>query len=343
MSARISSLVPQWRLPGVGLVLACAFTAARLAAAPATNTLVWPAPPDPARIAYVGSIARPQDAGVRPPALKKIANWITGDHAGNEPLQKPFGLALDDQGNLCLTDTGANAVCFLDLKAKKWRRWTSVGGVRFASPVSVAKQGDTLYVADSGLAAVIAFGLDGKLRRVFTNQLERPVALAWLGPRLHVVDSQRHVVQSFDAAGTPQTSFGERGSGPGEFNFPTHIAAAAGRLYVTDSLNSRIQMFDADGKCLGQVGRPGSGAGQFSRPKGIAVDAAGRLWVVDAMTDSFQGFDAEGRLLLAVGTQGSGPGEFWLPNGIAISPAGDIFIADSYNHRLQRFQLLAQP
>ena len=322
----------------IGLLLASS-----LLAASGTNTLVWPAPPDPARIAFVGSVTCPREAGAKLPALKKFANWVTGDRAGNESFQKPFGLALDELGNLCLTDTGANAVSYFDRKEKKWRRWTSVGGVRFVSPVSVAKQGDTLYVADSGLGAVIAFGVNGKLRQVITNQIERPVALTLLSNQLFVVDSQQHCVQTFDLAGTPLAVFGQRGTGPGEFNFPSHIAAAAGRVYVTDSMNSRVQVLDATGRFLAQVGRPGTGAGLLSRPKGVAVDAAGRIFVVDALADNFQVFDAEGLMLLGVGAAGSGPGEFWLPNGIAVSQAGEIIVADSYNQRLQRFQMLIQP
>jgi DNA-binding beta-propeller fold protein YncE len=309
----------------------------------ATNTLVWPAPPDVARIAFVESITTPRTAGARLPALKKLANWITGDHAGNEPFRKPFGIALDERGNLCLTDTGANTVSFFDRKEKKWHRWNAVGKLRFGSPVGVAKQGELLYVADSDLGAVIVFDVKGKLRQVITNALDRPVAVALLRDQLYVVDAQRHCVQRFDLAGVPQAAFGRRGSGEGEFNYPTHLAAAGDRLYVTDSMNSRVQVLDGEGRFVAQLGRAGKGAGQFSRPKGVAVDAGGRVWVVDGMADNFQGFDPSGRLLIGIGAQGTAAGEFWLPNGIAVSPAGELYIADSYNRRVQRFQLLSPP
>ena len=44
-------------------------------------------------------------------------------------------------------------------------------------------------------------------------------------------------------------SWGERGTGPGEFNTPHSIAAdAKGNIYVADRSNRRIQVFDGDGK-----------------------------------------------------------------------------------------------
>ena len=86
-------------------------------------TRVWPAPPDAPRIAFVQTIHRPGDVGVHPSGFKRFARWITGSEKGNEPLIKPFGIALDEAGNLCLTDTGANAVCYFDRAKKKWLRW----------------------------------------------------------------------------------------------------------------------------------------------------------------------------------------------------------------------------
>jgi len=326
---------------GLGLALALA----GWGAIPATNQahLVWPAPPAPARIAFVQTIATPRDAGVRTAPLKKIAHWFAGEDPGNAALRKPFAVAFDADSNLVVTDTGANAVGFLDRKEKKWRRWTSIGKLRFASPVGVAKQGSLIFVADSVLGAVIVFNTDGKLQHVITNGLERPVALTLVSNRLFVADSQQHGIRVFRFDGTPDGGFGQRGTGPGEFNYPTHLATHHGRLYVTDSMNSRVQVVGTSGQFVAQIGRSGDGPGQFSRPKGVAVDTDGRAYVVDALFDNVQIFDPEGRLLLAFGGSGQGPGQFWLPAGIALSPRNEIVVADAFNHRLQLFQLLPPP
>ena len=299
----------------------------------------WPAPPADPCVVYVQSFAGPADVGIKPPTLSRIAGWFTGSGHAGVPLDKPFGLALDDAGNLLLTDTGANAVCCLDRAGKKWLRWEQAGKTRFQSPVAVARRRDTIFVADSALGKVLAFDLKGKPQFEITRELERPSGLAIFGDKLFIADSQRHQVVICDADGKFVSRFGRRGSAPGEFNFPTHLAVdAGGRVFVTDSLNCRVQVFDATGQIQHVIGSPGDGPGCFSRPKGVAVDRYGHIYVVDALFDNVQIFDDQGRLLLNWGDAGSGPGQFWLPSGIAIGRDNEIYVADSYNHRVQVFK-----
>lgn len=327
-------------------VLACGVPSPLLAAKTATPApaLVWPPPPDAPRIAYVRSFHGPPDFGIKRSVLGRFANWLTGSTPENGQLVKPFGIAFDELGNLCFTDTGANSVSYFDGVKKSLHRWEQVGKIHFASPVSVAKRGNVLYVADSALGSVIMFDAQGKLLAEIKAGLQRPSGLTIVGNRLLVVDSQAQAVLMFDLQGQPVGRFGSRGLGAGEFNFPTHLCAdAAGNLFVTDSMNGRIQMFDAQGKFLRQVGQLGDVPGRFSRPKGVAVDRHGHLYVLDASFDNVQLFDGQGRLLMALGRPGNEPGEFWLPNGIAISADDEIYIADSYNHRIQVFKLINQP
>ena len=304
----------------------------------------WPPPPAEASVVYVRDISRPADIGARSPFFSRLADWITGVGRDKGRLDKPFGLALDDAGNLLVTDTGANAVCFLDLPRKKWIRWESAGKIRFQSPVAVARHGPAIFVADSALGKVLVFDEQGKLQFEITRELERPSGLAILGDKLLVTDSKRHQVVVFDVTGNYISKFGRRGAGPGEFNFPTHVSVdAAGRIYVTDSLNNRIQIFDASGRFQRAFGSAGDGPGHFSRPKGAATDGSGHVYVVDAIFDNVQVFDEQGRLLMDWGEAGPAPGEFWLPNAIVISRNDDIYVADSYNHRIQVFHYTGKP
>lgn len=304
-----------------------------------TTPLVWPAAPEVARIAYVQSILRPADIGIKFSAFTRLGHWITGSEKGNEPLLKPFGLALDENDNICVTDTGANAVCYYDRAKKKWHRWTKLGDVRLVSPVAVAKRGGTLFVADSALGRIIAFHEDGKIQFQITNHLGRPSGLAILNDRLIVADAQRHVILVFGLDGSYLREFGKRGTGHGEFNFPTHLSAdLKGNLFVTDSMNSRVQIFDGEGNYKGEIGNMGDSPGHFGRPKGVAVDSSGSVYVVDALFDNMQIFDYSGRLLLNFGETGAQPGQFWLANGVAITRQNEILVADSYNHRIQVFK-----
>lgn len=324
-----------------GLALLFALGCAEVPPAPPKPAPAWPPPPAAPAVIYERDISAPGDIGVQPSVFSRMADWITGVGKVKGRLVNPFGLALDDAGNLLVTDTGANAVCFLDLSHKKWLRWESVGKTRFQSPVAVARHGETFFVADSALGKVIAFDEKGKLQFEITNGLVRPSGLALLGERLYVADARQHQVLIFDVTGKFISKFGQRGGGPGEFNFPTHISTdAAGLVYVTDSLNCRIEVFDADGRFQRAFGSAGDGPGCFSRPKGVAVDPAGHVYVVDAMFDNVQVFDGRGRLLMDWGGSGQAPGEFWLPNAIVIGRDNEIYVADSFNHRVQMFRYI---
>ncbi len=308
-------------------------------AAAAVSSRAWPRPPAEACIVYERSISGPGDIGAKPSTFKRVTKWLTGAGANPVALVRPFGLALDDSGNLLITDTGSGVVSCLDFENNKWLRWEQVGNVRFESPVAVARRGSTVFVADSGLGKVLAFDVEGHPQFEITRNVERPCGLALARTRLYIADVQRHSVVLTDLNGKFVSEFGRRGSASGEFNFPTHVSVdAAGLVYVTDSLNYRVQVFDADGRFLRIIGSAGDSAGHFSRPKGIATDTAGNAYVVDALFDNIQIFNKQGRLLLDWGQSGSEPGEFWLPNAIAISSRNEIYVADSYNGRIQVFR-----
>jgi DNA-binding beta-propeller fold protein YncE len=332
------------RFPALALAVLAACAPLRAAdKSPGGPGLVWPPPPNEPRIVYVRALSKPADVGVKGSAFKRVANWFTGGDAGAQSLANPVGLAVDETGGLCLADTVTRKVSFYDAAANTWRQWDRAGAIAFNTPVSVAKRGDTIFVADSGLAQIIAFDTNGKLLFQINHDLKRPCGLALLGERLYAADVEGHCVVVFDPRGNRLASFGHRGAGPGEFNFPTHIAACQGHLLVTDSLNSRVQVFDTEGQFQSEIGGPGDTSGHFGRPKGVAVDSFGHVYVTDAVFDNIQIFDLAGRFLLNLGATGSGAGQFAMPNGVAISRDNHIYVADSCNHRVQVFQYVGKP
>jgi DNA-binding beta-propeller fold protein YncE len=312
--------------------------------AAALRTPVWPPAPDQPRVAYVQSLYSPRDIGHRPSLAARLGSWITGETAERLALQKPFGVALDEAGNLCITDMGAKRLCYCDFARKQWRHYEQAGNLRFASPVAVARRDGVFYLADSQLGKVLAFRDDAKLAWAIGAPLHRPAGLAMAGESLAVVDSQAHCVFVFDLLGQLRFQFGERGLGPGQFNFPTHIAAdQAGHFLITDSMNCRVQVFDLHGKFLSQFGSNGDTSGHFGRPKGLAVDSFGHVYVADALFNNLQIFSLQGQFLLNLGVSGAGPGEFALPGGIAIGSENRIYVADGYNRRVQVFKYIGQP
>jgi DNA-binding beta-propeller fold protein YncE len=271
---------------------------------------------------------------------------VFGNSYRDYAFVKPMGICLDESGNLCVTDTGTKAVWFFDLGRKRYRRWEKIERYPFISPVAVVKKNKVLYVADSGQGCVIVFDRSGDLLFRITEGLERPTGLA-LGARdtLWVTDSARHRVEVYDLEGRHLFGFGKRGTGLGEFNYPTHLVhshKSNDAVYITDAMNFRVQKVNQEGAALLSFGAVGQASGSFSRPKGVAVDQDENLYVVDALFDNIQIFDSAGRFLMHWGGNGSEPGFFWLPTGIAIDAEDRIWVADSYNRRIQVFKRVDQ-
>ncbi len=336
------------RMAVAGLVLSAALLAGCPATAPvaepASPPRVWPEPPEPPRLEYVRSFSRPADLGIKKTFLERLAEFIVG--ATDARLIRPMAVVETGDGTLCVADPGARAVQCFDTRRGRYRLVRGENDAPLPSPVGLAAgaRGE-IYVADSALARVLVIEPGAKQARPVALQAElrQPTGLAFdpAARRLYVVDTAAHQVVVFGPDGRPTASIGRRGSGDGEFNFPTFIwREAGGRLYITDSLNFRIQMFDADGRFLGRFGRHGDATGDLSRPKGVATDRFGHVYVIDSMFHALQIFDRDGRFLLNVGGQGRAPGEFWLPAGVSVGDNDTLYIADSHNQRVQVLRYL---
>lgn len=311
---------------------------------PTASMIRWPQPPEVPRIAFNSAVEGPADLGIKPPVWRRMLGVVTGYGREMEHFVKPQSVAFDESGNLCVADPAAAMVSVLDLQNSRAVRLTRIGGLKLSSPVGIARRSGITYVADSGLATVLAFNDRGHHTLTITNGLVRPSGVAVSSNRIFIADAAMHRISVFNLAGQFIRHFGQRGEKPGDFNAPTHLALGAdGRIFVTDALNFRIQIFDQDGNWLGKFGSIGDGPGHLSRPKGVALDTSGRVYVVDAIFDNVQIFDVNGRLLLHWGQSGTGPGEFWLPTGIAIDSSNRIVIADAYNSRLQFFRYIGPP
>src|SRR5690606_36667208 len=65
---------------------------------------------------------------------------------------------------------------------------------------------------------------------------------------IYIADTYQHRILRYAPDGSFQHSFGQAGSGDGEFLQPKGIAVdSAGNIYVADTLNYRVQKFKPDG------------------------------------------------------------------------------------------------
>jgi DNA-binding beta-propeller fold protein YncE len=329
------------------LLLCCLFTMALLpgCATPVQTQrdVVWPLPPEQARIRYVRAYESTKH--FRRGAFEEAVNTLAG-RGSDAAFQRPYGVAVDTAGTVYVTDTELHDVVVFDRRERAVRRLGAAREVRFDTPVGVTvTPSGSVIVADSKLRKVFAVSGAGAFLRNYESDtaFSSPCGVAYDAStgQLYVVDANRHQVSVFAEDGRFLFRFGKRGGGQGEFNFPTHVAARNGRVYIVDSMNGRVEAFDAKGAYLFTFGSLGTTPGHFSRPKGIAVDAAGRICVADAAFDNYQIFDSTGAALMFLGESGNGIGQFNLPAGIAIDDGGRIYVADQLNARLQEFQFLA--
>lgn len=327
-----------------GFCLALA-SCATVAPKPPEPPLVWPEPPDAPRITFVQTISRPDDLGITKTFLERLADWIFG--ASEHRLVRPMAVVTVG-GTMYVADPGVRGVHRFEPAAKRHDIVRGEDGSPLPSPVGLARGRDgEVYVADSALARVLVIRPGAKAAvPVALPPLQQPTGIAFdpARGRLYVVDTKAHRLQVFETDGTLRATIGRRGTGPGEFNYPTHLwRDAAGRLYVTDSLNYRVQVLDPEGRFLRRFGQPGDSAGDFMRQKGLATDSFGHVYIVDALLHALQVFDPEGRLLLTLGDLGRARGEFWLPAGLFIGEDDTIYIADSYNQRVQVLRYIGGP
>jgi DNA-binding beta-propeller fold protein YncE len=315
---------------------------------PLERPIVWPAPPEPPRVRYVGQLVTSGD--LRPGT--NFAQGIGEALFGRRPVRSmltPYALCTDGEDRLFVADSNAQLVHVFDLRRRSYQQIVPANELRrFAQPVGIAHdeaQG-RLYVSDSADPCIYVFDRTGQtIGRIRGDFLQRPCGLAYDPKRrlLFVADASLHQVLVLSHDGHLVARLGQRGAAPGHFNFPTNVALdSAGRLYVSDSLNFRVQQFGADLAFLRIIGQKGDMPGYFSQPKGLALDSRDHLYVVDANFEAVQVFDQQGRLLLSFGQEGRGPGEFWLPAGIYIDPSDRIWIADSYNRRIAVLEYLTE-
>ena len=301
---------------------------------------VWPSPPDAPRVKLLGMIESNGDLRAGRSALEGLKTALRGPR---KPITftAPHAVAVHGRDLVAVADGTGSAVHLIDLNERTHLMVTGWGEERFGAPVGLTWADDRLFVADAGRRGLIELDRSGCFRGSFGGDvLHRPVGLAYVPQReqLYVVDGGAHCIRVFDLHGSIVRTVGRRGTGPGEFNYPSHIDRAGDRLLVADSGNFRVQILDLDGGCLQTIGQKGNGAGDFALPKGVAFDRTGRILAVDAQFENVQIFDAEGRLLLALGEEGRRPGEFWLPAGLEIDETNRIWVADSGNGRLQVFE-----
>ncbi len=312
---------------------------------PITPPIVWPSPPDRPRIRYIGELRGEASLGVRESGWGALREVIAGPRPKIE-FSQPVAVAISGE-RVYVADTGLAAVHLLDLNTREYRLISGTPQDPLNAPLDVAiAHGDTLLVVDRARGAIDMFDLDGNWRETVRRpEIVAPVAIAWDDQRrtVWIADAKAHACFDMPDAHSVPRAVGRRGGAPGEFNYPSAVAAhPLVGVVVADAMNFRIQVLGADDQPQVVFGQRGDAAGDFARPRDVAIDSAGHVYVLDNQFENVQIFDKSGHLLMAFGRGGPAPGEFSLPAGISIDERDRIWVADGYNRRVQVFQYLPE-
>lgn len=307
------------------------------------SDLVWPPPPDKAKIQFLQSITKPFDIGIKKSFFKKIFEFFAGEET--EEIARPFSIT-SKNGKVFITDIGLNGFHIFDFKEGRYKL-VSGKKAKIESPVGIAATKDNkILIVDSILKKVLIFNDSGDFEGEFAKgfPFKRPTAIS-VSPSdgsIWIADTLAHQIHKFSLNGGKLLTIGKRGINSGEFNYPTGILVSKdGKVYVCDTLNFRIQVFSSDGRFLYKFGKHGDSTGDFAHPKSLAIDTDGNIYVIDGLFDAVQIFDSKGKLLLVFGQRGTKNGEFYVPASIYIND-DKIYISDSYNKRVQIFKYLKE-
>jgi DNA-binding beta-propeller fold protein YncE len=262
-------------------------------------------------------------------------------------------------------------------------------GWSFAHTVRIDAQ-DNIWATDKGSDIVVKFDPEGRVAMVFGRKQEasdeETGPLKHPKPPLGPVDGQfRQVTDiAWDSKGNGYISdgyinariakvskdgewlksWGEPGTGPGQFRTPHAIAVdAQDRVYVADRGNRRIQVFDTEGQLLRQItidvpydpeAKPAIGAKPtVPVPEGVQQTMApGAPWTlcitpgpnqVLYTSDGYPGriykLSLDGKVLGVLGKSGKQLKQFGWIHEIACPSENELYVAELLNWRVQKLIL----
>ncbi len=282
------------------------------------NTIIYPPPPDTAKIQYLTRISSSQDIARK---QSTFAQSVVGKKQVM-PIFKPYGVFMRN-GKLYVCDVSlGGGLEIINLENKEFTYFVPKGQYRLKLPLNCyVDTNDQLYVADIGLQKIVVFDSLGKYISSFGKQENvKPTDVFVHGNKIWVPDSGSNRINVYNK-NTYEFEYYFPKSEKGDKSFlykPTNIFVSKDKVYVSDMGHGNVKIYTHKGEYLNTIGKYGKNIGEFVRPKGIAVDLESNLYVVDASFENVQIFNKDGKLLLFFGGGYNGPGDMWLPTKVMI-------------------------
>src|SRR5262245_14651047 len=240
-------------------------------------------------------------------------------------LERCSAVAVDGRDQVYLFHRGKSPILCFDRDGRFVRAW---GDELIKAPHGIRIDGDgNVWTTDTGHHLVLKFSPQGKLQLSLgtadkpgtgLDQFDRPTDVAFgASGEVFIADGYGNSrVMEFDARGKFVKTWGQRGTGPGEFNLPHCIRVdSQKRILVGDRENKRIQIFDGEGKVL-EIWKG------FA-PYGLEIDRDGTIFVADVLANRILQIDDKGGIVHSWGGEGSEPGKFKAPHMLATDSQGN--------------------
>jgi len=218
-----------------------------------------------------------------------------------DEIQGLFGIAINMEGNIAVTDDLGHCVYVFD------------------------KEGNCLR----------------KIGGLGTNpgQFQYPDGVSFLNNNeILIADCLNHRIQHLNIkTGTVVKNFGKSGAEKGEFRNPGDVCLDdEGRIVVTEYSNNRIQVISKEGETHSIFGD--SGSEKLNHPVGC-IPFKNIFFVSDKDNNCVKAFNQSGKFLYKFGKQGNQGGQFNSPFLMHVDSSNNLLVCDSGNNRVQQFSL----
>ena len=270
-------------------------------------------------------------------------------------MAEAVGVALNSKGHIFILNRG-NYPLLEFAPDGKFVRVHGEGSPIFHAAHSVRFDAqDNMWIVDAGNNLIVKLNPKGRIEQGLGRRLEEwvymthgieraiPAPSAFYQPTDTVVgpDGSTYVtdgygnsrVAKFTREGNLVKYWGDRGTGPGQFNTPHSIVMdAKTNLYVADRQNNRVQVFDTEGT-FKQEWRLGGPAWSLCITPGptqvIYVGSVGRVYKLDL----------NGKVLGTFGKLGRLPGWFDSIHAIACPDEKTVYLAQEFSYRFDKVVL----
>lgn len=178
------------------------------------------------------------------------------------------------------------------------------------------------------------FGEESDVAGGFSN----PVSVACDGDYLYVSDMDNDNLHKINLTVFSATIVGENGEGDGNFVEPIGIKLYNNKIYVADSKNKRVQILDKNGGFINKIMVDLNNMSMACQFLGISLDAdKDSLFAIDTEICSIKKYDIYGTYMKTIGSKGSGAGQLFNPSDLALDSDNNIWAVDTGNNRLVKF------